>query len=199
MIQCFPDEYDPNGVCITCQISKPGFCRLPCIRLKITDTSLFRLGLLAHIQATETYLSLMLPLVSADDFLWTRRWLGKGVKDINTWEAPKMKQVNLIQHDGDDPITVTVKKFVPIEGDAVSYHWQTLEGTRSLFCAPYALANVQEASRELKRHIKQSATSYIERFITGKSQILSATYAAIQRAINQNQVYHLPSCLLMQV
>ncbi|KAK8008034.1 hypothetical protein PG991_010585 [Apiospora marii] len=53
--------------------------------------------------------------------------------------------------------------------------------TQQLDCAPYAISNVEHASRELQRHISESVSEHLENCNRSKSQVVSETLAAIGR------------------
>lgn len=127
-------------------------------------------------------------LGSTEDFLRTRRWLGKELKDITTWETSEARRVKLVQNVGDAPISIEVRKFLPIPGDILFRRWHTSEGEKSWFYPPYALTNIQDASKELKRHVEDSVARYIKLFTANESRILFSTFKAIQQAIRHCQV-----------
>ncbi|KAK7402616.1 hypothetical protein QQX98_011628 [Neonectria punicea] len=166
-IRCFPDGDDLTKPCLTCQTSSPS--RLACIRYKVTDISLFRLG-------------------PSEDFVWSRRWLGKGLQEIATWQSKQVKWIKLTQGYGNASITISVKRFVPLPTDILSYKWEAPDGeNKSLECAPYALANIEKVTSELQRHIKDNVIQHISALTEHKAPILGRTLTLILSLINQAQ------------
>ncbi|KAK0732259.1 hypothetical protein B0H67DRAFT_478582 [Lasiosphaeris hirsuta] len=164
---CFPSEEDPHGLCLTCELSKPTFCRLPCIRYKVTDVPLFRLG-------------------PSDNYIWTKRWLGKSLKDISKWASEDTTSILLTQDHGGTAINVSVKKFIPVYGDTLNYFWITGSGhKKTLGCTPFAIANLEQVSAEVKRHIKQSVTEHVATFTDNRTAILSKTFSMVMRTAEQ--------------
>ena len=173
-------------------------CKLPCIRYKVTDIQFFRLGRLRTWVNTHTrYFTFTNPTAigSTEDFLMSRRWLGKTLKDITTWQSMDVKEVELTQDHENTCIRFSVRRFVPIPGDTLTYQWLTPEGVRSLECAPYAIADIQEASRELYRHVNEAAVQHVRSLTQNKNPIVQKTFSVILSIINQVEVrYFVPSC-----
>ncbi|KAK7915282.1 hypothetical protein PG985_012985 [Apiospora marii] len=116
-----------------------------------------------------------------EDFTFSRRWLGKSLKEINHWSTHVEKSVWLTQRYGQSGIHLTVRRFVPVSTDRLNYFWYTSNQTQQLDCAPYAISNVEHASRELQRHISESVSEHLENCNRSKSQVVSETLAAIGR------------------
>ncbi|KAK0716678.1 hypothetical protein B0T21DRAFT_318606 [Apiosordaria backusii] len=168
-IRCFPSEEDPQGICLTCQLARPTICRLPCIRYKVTDVPLFRDG-------------------STDSFIWTKRWLGKGLKDIAKWGSGDTRLVTLTQEYGGTTIEVLVRRFLPTTGDILDYFWTTISGQKQVLeCAPFAIVDLEQLGKELKRHVKESTYQYIVAFTTDRTAVLSKTFSMIIQSAERSK------------
>ncbi|KAL6412674.1 hypothetical protein AUP68_03879 [Ilyonectria robusta] len=169
-IRCTPAENNHLGVCVTCLTVTPDIYILPCIRGLLTDIPLFRLG------ATE-------------NFLWSRRWLGSKLKEVTTWQSADVKWIQLTQDYGGTYINVPVKKFIPLPGDTLTYSWNSSNGPGELECAPYALADIQHCTKELRRHIEEAVDQHVQTLLKGKTGILSKTFSMILSILNRAEVF----------
>ncbi|KAK7419223.1 hypothetical protein QQZ08_010935 [Neonectria magnoliae] len=136
----------------------------------------------------ETRLTRMAKACPSEDFVWSRRWLGKGLKEIATWQSKQVKWITLTQGYGNASITVSVKRFAPLPTDILSYRWEAPNGeNKSLECAPYALANIEKATSELQRHVKDNVIQHISALTEHRARILGRTLTMILSLINQAQ------------
>ncbi|KAI1800439.1 hypothetical protein F4811DRAFT_29759 [Daldinia bambusicola] len=138
-IKCKADPEDPRGVdCLTCREinldSKKVIHRLPCLRWKLTEVTLFREGGLEL----------------------TKRWVGTKMKDlgprdwVNSSEIRTIKMVMGSSH----PMLLTVKKFTPNDTDITWKNWVDAKGDKHrIDIEPYALASIWETSKRYEEYI----------------------------------------------
>jgi hypothetical protein len=97
--------------------------------------------------------------------------------------------VVLTQDYGETSIEVPVKKFIPISGDVLNYFWMTGSGQRhTLECPPFAIANLEQVSLEVKRHVKQSAAQHIAAFTLNRTAVLGKTFSMVMQSAERSKV-----------
>ncbi|KAL4811469.1 hypothetical protein BDV18DRAFT_156056 [Aspergillus unguis] len=135
-VRCEPAENDPeHNDCLTCQRAfqskVPGLRILPCLRLIITDVSLYR--------------EQDMPCQ-----LFSKRWQSMDLVDITNWASSEVKTITISQIHVDAPYEVQVREFVPIEGDLLETPWATgNQGIRHR-TPQYALVDMKSAATALE-------------------------------------------------
>ncbi|ORX98193.1 hypothetical protein BCR34DRAFT_496330 [Clohesyomyces aquaticus] len=168
-IKCFPNPRDHTRPCITCELANPKLWVLPCVRYKLTDASLFRLG-------------------PTEDFLKSKRWAGRQIKELSTWQSADIKVVELTQDHGNTRIRIPVRKFKPIPGDILFYRWKISSGERTYVCPPYAVTHVEKVGAELRRHIYDTTAVHVESIVNSNNTILVETFRIAMKSVASTRV-----------
>lgn len=137
---------------------------MPCVRAKITATLLFRNG-------------------PTEEFLWTRRWINTTVQEITSWAKPERYAIRITQ-DRAPPLEVTVKEYIPTEGDWQCYAWQGKDGSvKKLDLGPFAIADIDATKRAFESYVDNNMEEYIENCLEGSRPIVQVTFA---KALNMS-------------
>ncbi|KAH8638100.1 hypothetical protein IG631_05870 [Alternaria alternata] len=156
-IRCIPDPADERGCCRTCSQTPLRTRRLPCLRYKITDSEL-----LDHEVCPRP--------------AWTTRWKRMEVVDITTWESDAIKNIDITQGVGKTSFTLQVRKFRPVEGDALCRKWKANGVEHSYECATYAIADMKEAGKTMFDFAQSNLPTAIRFWVDEKDPLLRSTY-----------------------
>jgi len=179
-IRCFPDRSNLNGCCLTCiQAVRTNIHWLPCLRYKISDAHLLDHG--------------ECPRPS-----WTRRWTKMEISDIRDWDSTEIKTIAITQDVGGKSYNLKVRKFIPVEGDALERRWKTAGVEQTFKCAPYAIADMKEAGRTLSHFADRTLESTICHYIDETDTLLRSTYHMAYRYsmfVESEKERHLLRCV----
>ncbi|KAL4911528.1 hypothetical protein BDW74DRAFT_143075 [Aspergillus multicolor] len=161
-IRCEPDHNDPyTNDCLTCQKAHhskaPSIRKLPCLRMIITDVSLYR--------------EQEMPCQ-----LFSRRWQSMEIVDITDWASSEIKTITLSQIHVDAPYNVQVRKFIPIEGDMLESTWSSGHYVRRHPMPQYALADMEGAAETLKWLTANYVGAYIKYEVGNLDLLIWRTY-----------------------
>lgn len=161
-LQCEPNEHDPeHNDCLTCQRAYqskvPSIRTLPCLRLIITDVSLYR--------------EQVMPFQ-----LFSRRWQSMDLVNITNWASSEVKTIKISQIHVDAPYEVQVREFVPVEGDLLETTWVSGYQVRRHKTPQYALADMQSAATTLEWLTATYVCYYIVNTVGFSSELIWQTY-----------------------
>ncbi|PMD12241.1 hypothetical protein NA56DRAFT_502127 [Hyaloscypha hepaticicola] len=157
-IRCYPNLSNLNGPCLTCiQAVRTNIHWLPCLRYKILDAHLLDHG--------------EFPRPS-----WTRRWTKMEISDIRDWDSTEIKTIAITQDVGGKFYSLEVRKFIPVEGDALERKWKASGVDQTFKCAPYAIADMTDAGRRLSHFADRTLESTICHYIDETNTLLRSTY-----------------------
>ncbi|KAL3437898.1 hypothetical protein BDV09DRAFT_161242 [Aspergillus tetrazonus] len=161
-IRCEPDHDDPyTNDCLTCQRAHqskaPSIRKLPCLRMIITDVSLYR--------------EQDMPCQ-----LFSRRWQSMEIVDITDWASSEIKTITLSQVHVDAPYDVQVRKFIPKEGDMLETTWTSGPYVRRHPMPQYALADMEGAAKTLKWLTANYVGAYIKYEVGNLDLLIWRTY-----------------------
>jgi hypothetical protein len=132
--------------------------RLPCLRYKITDTSMYSKEDHPH-------------------FYWTRRWTSMKVEDITDWESPETKTIEITPDKGGSIFRLKVREFIPVEGDTLYRKWVSKGVKKTYDCPPYAIEDMRQAGIDLQRTIDENVASIVESEIDDTDTLFWNTYS----------------------
>ncbi|KAJ1327396.1 hypothetical protein MN608_06723 [Microdochium nivale] len=142
-IRCNPDPTNRVGECLNCKkIQRPIMCKMPCLRWRITDSSLYR-------EQDHPYQ------------LFSKRWQNMDLVDIQTWASSEVKSIFVSQIFLDAPYEVLVREFTPVEGDMLQESWTSGSVVKSHRIPRYALANMTATATMLTNFIDNNILLYI--------------------------------------
>ena len=98
------------------------------------------------------------------------------IQDIRDWGSTEIKTIAITQDVGGKFYNLKVKKFIPVEGDALERRWKTGGVEQTFKCAPYAIANMREAGRTLSHFADRTLESTICHYIDETDTLLRSTY-----------------------
>ncbi|KAI0100470.1 hypothetical protein F4776DRAFT_658291 [Hypoxylon sp. NC0597] len=165
-IKCVPDPENPEGEgCLTCRNinldSKKVIHRHPCLRFKLAEIILFREGGLNL----------------------TKRWAGVKMKNLGPrdWTGEKARTIALSIGCTKHPFRLTVRRFVPKDGDTTWKYWVDSEGTRrKTDIEPYALADIWKTANEYKEYVHDYKFAALREYANkpGVDVLVQKTYKA---------------------
>jgi hypothetical protein len=98
------------------------------------------------------------------------------ISDIQNWDSTEIKTIAITQDVGGKSYNLKVRKFIPVEGDALERGWKTGGVEQTFKCAPYAIANMKEAGRTLAHFADRTLESTICHYIDETDTLLRSTY-----------------------
>jgi hypothetical protein len=145
--------------------------RLPCLRYKITDSTLFRTGL-DYIPFYRRH-----PMVGPmyGDFHIAKQWVG-----------PTTRILEITQDSGESALKVEVREFYPpADENALD-----LKG-RSMYFIPWAISDPEKAVETINAYIDESIGSYIDATIDDTDGLVMDVFHAAYRL----SIFPTPVCL----
>ena len=175
MWQCIPDPTNPRGPCKTCQQKTVRMSRLPCLRYKITDSTLFRTGLdympfyKKHPMTGPTY---------GDFHLYGEvQWTGAPSRFLSLGQL------------GGAHFQIELEEFTPTR-DLLDVD---LKG-RPIFSVPWAISDPDAAVVALNQYIDDNIGAYLETYLDDSDPVVWDIFHAAYRA----SVFPAPVPLLAQ-
>ncbi|KAL5326373.1 hypothetical protein ACEPPN_004057 [Leptodophora sp. 'Broadleaf-Isolate-01'] len=157
--RCVPDPFDPRGVCLTCKkVANTRVVHLPCLRYKIPDARLFREGYVV-------------------DLIWSKRWESMEMNDVSTWADSETRCIKITQGYSPNPITLRVRKFIPVQGDSLSRTWKHAGIPKSVTLPPYAIESLKEAGRAYRDYIAREGTQFFVSTLDKDDPLIFHTYS----------------------
>lgn len=99
------------------------------------------------------------------------------IVEIQEWESPDVKTIELTQDVGGASYKVNVRKFIPVEGDSLERKWTTNGERRSYRCATYAIVNMKETGQQMLKFVEDNITTAIAYYIGDSDELLRETYS----------------------
>jgi hypothetical protein len=85
---------------------------------------------------------------------------------------PNVKHLYLTQGFRGRPLEITVKKYHPQLNDVLDYRWHSATmGGQTLSCEPYAIANVDQATKAINEFLDDNIDAYLSGALEGKSKV----------------------------
>jgi hypothetical protein len=131
--------------------------RFPCLRYKISDIRLFKPG-------------------QVPGFEWTNRWNSNISDPIDKWASEDIKAIQVSDGYSDCVLELSVRQFVPQEGDKLERSWHYGGATRSVTIPPYALMDLEQGKAAYMTHIHSSMNQTFANVIQRAGGLLYWTY-----------------------
>lgn len=101
------------------------------------------------------------------------------MKNVTQWASPEIRQ--FIIRASVFPsykITVRHRAFIPIEGDKVERKWMDGKQKKSVTVPPYAILDMEEAARDFRKIIDETAFEHIDEYLEAKhaDELVKITY-----------------------
>jgi hypothetical protein len=161
--QCIPDPNNPRGPCQSCQNKKARLSRLPCLRYKLSDSTLFRTGL-DYMAFYKSH-----PMIGPHygDFHVEKQWIsGPG-------------RVLCLSQDRGSLLRIELKQFVPPHDPTAL----DLKG-RSMYAVNWAIADPDAVTEALNDFIDESLGCYLESILDGMDGLVwDIFHAAIRSSV----------------
>lgn len=142
--RCHPDPANPVGPCLSCQKTIFNIFNLPCLRYKITDSMLYRVG-------------------AKSDFEERHPLTGPRYGDFHlpkTWTGPTIKVLDVTQDRGVE-CHLEVRQFQS-PADEHGTDTKGLAGKgRSMFAIPWALTDAEKGLKSINTFIDASIEKYV--------------------------------------
>lgn len=169
-VQCTIDELDPSGQCKTCQaVSTQRLYTLPCVRYKITECTLYRIG-------------------KAPGLEFTYRWPVMKLKDITKWDSDEIREIRIQSDVCDVPFALTARKFVPLPQDSRKRGWMDGKVKKFKETTPYAIVNMQSALKDMKEYIDTNVFECMRYFLRASDPLVKETYSFIKEHAERHRV-----------
>lgn len=98
------------------------------------------------------------------------------VVEIEKWCNAEIKTITLTQDVGDCKYNLQVRKFVPVEGDAVHRTWKTNGEAKTHACTEYAIANMGQTGPQLLNFARNNILRFIYHYIPKEDKLMFETY-----------------------
>jgi len=98
------------------------------------------------------------------------------ISDIRDWDSTEIKTIAITQDVAGKFYSLNVRKFTPVEGDAMERKWKACGADQTFKCAPYAIADMREAGRRLSIFADYTLESTICHYIDETDTLLRSTY-----------------------
>ncbi|KAK2803707.1 hypothetical protein FQN50_006925 [Emmonsiellopsis sp. PD_5] len=166
-IRCQTNDDDPSGVCRTCQgISNMKIYTLPCLRYKITEATLYRVG-------------------KGPGLEFTRRWPVMKLKDISKWVSTQVRTIYVKSDVCPEPLELSVRKFVPIPEDRLHKGWMDGKVKKFKETTPYAIVNMISGVDTMRTYIHAHTFKCMDFFLRGRDDLIVKTYSFARRYMVQ--------------
>jgi hypothetical protein len=171
-----PDPNDPKFVCLVCKNIKAANMTVqqpPCIRHRVTDMKLYKLGQVPGLE-------------------WSRRWSNRTLKDIDTWASEDTITIQVSEGYTSTPLKLIVRKFNPAKGDVLQRSWVGKGGEKkSVTIPPYAIQDLTAAKDAYKRYINEGGAEFFLGALDPKDELVKFLWRTYCMAIitsNDNDV-----------
>jgi hypothetical protein len=154
-------------------ITKSKVSKLPCLRYKITEVRLFVTSM-------------------APGRVWSTRWQDTRLKDIDNWASSETRTIKMTQDFSPRPMTIQVRRFVPLESDMLHRSWAHGGVKKSVTLPPYAFANMRAALQTYLDYINQEGSEHFNSILDRDDKLLRETYSAAIKASNGAMVSFWP-------
>jgi len=158
--QCIPDPNNPRGPCQPCQEKTARISKLPCLRYKLTDSTLFRTGLdympfyKVHPMVGDKYGDFHL-----ENRIWTRT-------------TPRV--LYLGQNWGTF-LSLELHEFIPPADEVAT----DLKG-RSMYAVPWAIVDPNAAVEAFNEYINENVSNYMKAILGHDSMAWNIFFTAYQ-------------------
>lgn len=95
--------------------------------------------------------------------------------DIPSWESSDIETISIVQDDTSTSYDLKVRKFIPVEFDAMERGRRTNEVKQAFQSSPYAIADMKEASQTLLDYADVTLEKAIHHYV-GWDNLLRETY-----------------------
>lgn len=168
-IRCHIDPSDPTGCCLTCKkvANTNKIWRLPCLRLKINNIVLSKIG-------------------QVRGFEWTSRWKDSTVADeISSWASPETKTIHVTEGFTGTSVALRVRQFIPQAGDSLERSWVGNDGVRrSVHIPNFAVVDMDATKASFDKYIKNGIWETCKRMIGPENTLMWNTYALAMKLAN---------------
>ena len=155
---------------MTCKgVSFTKFSSLPCLRYKITDIRMLKLG---NVPGHE----------------WTKRWAGSRYNDISNWDSSELRTIKVTQGYSPNGMTLVVRRFKPSPGDMLHRSWVDGTTKKSVLLPPYAIVDIEAATQAYKEYINQEGPQFFNSILDPNDRIIRETYSQAIYASNHANV-----------
>jgi hypothetical protein len=174
-IRCIIDKGNPKGVCVTCQeMSGPKVHYLPCLRYRLTESSLFRTGKPRGLE-------------------FTFRWPVMKLKDIDVWASPEVRTILVESDFYPTPLQLSVRRFVPIPGkDSLHRSWMDHKKgvKKTKETTPYAIVDMHKAKMDMRTYVADNTFPFMDYFMKkpGVDKLSRETYEFARKHMQRTEV-----------
>lgn len=156
--QCEHNADDPSGQCLTCKrVANTKAGRFPCLRYKITDVRLYKLG-------------------QVPGYEWTKRWSSSVSDPIQEWATAETRTIHVSEGFSDQVLELRVRKFIPQEGDKLERSWYHNGDKKTVAIPPFALVDLEDGKESYMKHIQNSMNQAFGTILGRDAGLLYKTY-----------------------
>lgn len=142
--------------CLRVANSKTG--RFPCLRYKITDVKLYKLG-------------------QVPGYEWTKRWSSTISDPIQEWASVETRIIQVSEGYSDQVLELCVRQFVPQEGDKLERSWDYMGERKAVKIPPFALVDLEGVKGPINKYMRLSMDQAFTKIVGQKRDgLLCRTY-----------------------
>ncbi|KAM0260419.1 hypothetical protein ACHAQJ_002821 [Trichoderma viride] len=157
-IRCEFNSDIPGSCCLPCKkVENTKAARLPCLRYKITDMTLYKPG-------------------QVPGYEWTQRWTKTTSDPIQLWASSEVRLVYISVCFSTVYLPLEVRRFVPQEGDKLERTWDYKGTKKSALIPPYALIDLEAGKSAYTSYIRDSMTDIFKNMLGDADALLYKTY-----------------------
>jgi hypothetical protein len=110
------------------------------------------------------------------------------MNDVSTWANSEIRCIKITQDYSPNPITLRVRKFVPVQGDSLSRRWKHAGIPKSVTLPPYAIESLKEAGRAYRDYISREGTQFFVSTLDKDDPLIFHTYSMAINASKNHMV-----------
>lgn len=171
-----PNPNDPRFVCLVCKNIKAANMKvqqLPCIRNRVTEIKLYKIGQVPKLE-------------------WSQRWSSRTNPKIDTWASKDIIPIQVSEGYTSTPLKLIVREFKPAERDVLQRSWVGEGGEKKSVTIPsYAIEDLTAAKDAYRRYINEVGAEFFLGALDPKDELVKflwQTYCMAIVTANDNDV-----------
>lgn len=106
----------------------------------------------------------------------TRRWVGTQVKDVGDWADGTVLEIHMAQGLAPTPMILSVRRFIPAEGDVLVRRWVDNGVAKEHVLPPYALADIRKTAVAFEKYLREHAFEGLSEAVKDSDELIKRTY-----------------------
>lgn len=118
------------------------------------------------------------------------------MKDLDGWADEERKRIQITLGICPEPIELTVRKFIPKEGDILMRNWVDGNTKKTKILAAYAIDDIAAAAVGFRQYIDANAFLCMEQILANSETLVRETYAMAKRHLQTAAVQYTTSNII---